>query len=112
MHPQIVFNFRRCFQNISIILQIDNTEYQGNLMNGCALSWLIGDIFVLEREEPNNNFSFQITLSIGISYGLCVRSLQYLPDLTTNTTLPTNNNLSRILVISNILQLLIAKCRP
>jgi hypothetical protein len=74
MHPQIGFNFKRCFQNISIILKTDNREYQGILMSCCALSWLQEDIFILEREEPNNHFNFQITLSIAISYCWCVRS--------------------------------------
>jgi len=73
MHPQIGFNFIGCSQNISVILKTDNREYQGTFMSGFALSCLPGDIFVLERVEPKNNFSFQITLSIEISYRWCVR---------------------------------------
>ena len=68
------FNFRRRSQNISIILKTDNREHQGIFMSCCALSWLQGDIFVLEKEEPNNHVSFQITLSIAKSYCRCVRS--------------------------------------
>jgi hypothetical protein len=86
MHPQIGFNFRRFFQNISIILKTDNREYQDILMS-CALSWLQGDIFVLEKEEPNNHVSFQITLNSAKSYCRCVPSPQYLSDQLTTTTL-------------------------